>query len=158
MAFLPALAVPLLAGGAAVGAVGDFSQGQYQSQVAKNNAAIAKQNAAATFNAAQTEQIRSDREYAQQEGELIAEQSASGLNLMGRTSTAVRAGLHDVGRQAATDIYRQGASDSRKYLQQAANFKAESKSLKIKSYLDLGGGLLKSASLAGGAKSSGGLY
>lgn len=153
MAFLPILA----AVGGGIGAIGDFASGQYQSQVAKNNAKIATQNADATFKAAQTEQIRSDKEYAAQEGELLASQSTSGLNLTGQTLTAVRTGLHGVGREAATDIAVQGAADSRKYLQEAANYTAESKALKIKSYLDLGGGLLKGASLAGGAKSTGGL-
>src|SRR5689334_17891252 len=117
MAFLPALALPLLAASTAIGAAGSFASAQYQSQVAKNNAKIAQQNAEATFAAAQQEQIRSDREYAQQEGELVAEQAASGLNLMGRSSLATRAGLHSVGREQATDIYTQGSIDSRKYLQ-----------------------------------------
>lgn len=154
MAFLPILA----AVGGGIGAIGDFASGQYQSQVAKNNAKIAEQNANATFKAAQTEQIRSDKEYAAQEGELLASQSASGLNLTGETSTAVRTGFHGVGRMAASDISTQGAADARKYLQQAENYRAEASALKTKSYLDLGGGLLKSASLAGGAKSTGGLY
>jgi hypothetical protein len=154
MSFVP----QALAGGSVLA---NFGSTMYQAQVAKNNSKIADQNAQSASDAAQAEQVRSDRESAELEGQQLAIQSASGLNLMGRTSVAVRDSSHAVGREAAVDIQKAGASEARGFQQQAANFRGQAKMLKIKAAQDLTKDAAKAyASMAGGSSStsSGSLY
>ena len=61
--------------------VSAFGQANYQRQVARNNEAIAIRNANAASDAAQVEQLRSDREYASTLGQQLSAQSVSGLDV-----------------------------------------------------------------------------
>lgn len=152
MAFLPILA----AVGTAVSAVGSFAQGQYQSSVAKNNAKIAENNAQLASAQGQQDQQTQDKKYAELQGQQIATQSASGLNLMGRTDQAVRAATAATGRQDATNLANKTVQTARNFQQEAADDKGDASMLGAQSYFNLAGGLLKSASMFGKAKSSGG--
>lgn len=158
MAFLPPLATVAAAAGIAatvVQGVGAIQQGEYQNQVAKNNARIAEANAANAGKAAQIEQMRSDREYAAMLGEQVGIQSASGIDILGRTQTAVRRGTQARQGEAAIDIRRGGETNSRNLQQEAANFRAEGAQAKTQGYITGFGKFLEAgSSLAPGGKNA----
>ena len=137
MAFLAPLALPLAIGGAALQGFSTFSQGMYQSAVAKNNAKIAGQNADRAGYAAQIEQLRSDREYAAQEGTLLATQAASGFDVLGRSQVMSRANLERVRGEQAVDIRQQGLFDVRNLQQEQANFLGEARAAKTQAWMAL---------------------
>lgn len=152
MAFLPMA----LAGGAALmEGASAIQNGLYQSAVAKNNAAIAEKNAASAGKAAQIEQMRSDREYAAQLGEQTAIQSASGLDLLGKTQVRTRMLTEQMRRAAATDIRRTGETNINQLHQDAANYKAEGRQAKLQGFLTGAGKLMEAGNAFSGGSSGG---
>ncbi len=137
MAFLAPLALPLAIGGAAISGIGAFGQSMYQSAVAKNNAKIAEDNAERVGYAAQIEQMRSDREYAAEEGALLATQAASGFDVLGRSQVMSRANLARVRGEAAVDIRQQGLFDVRNLQQEQANFLGEARAAKTQAWMSV---------------------
>lgn len=137
MAFAAPLALPLMIAGSAMQGFSSFSQGMYQSAVAKNNAKIAGQNAERVGYAAQIEQMRSDREYAAQQGTLLATQAASGFDVLGRSQVMSRANLERVRGEAALDIRDQGLFDVRNLQQEQANFLGEARAAKTQAWMGL---------------------
>lgn len=166
MAFaLPFLPLALSVAGTAISGFSQFQQAQYQSAVAKNNAKIAKQNADRLSYATQIEQMRSDREYAQQSSSLLASQAASGFDVLGRSQLASRNNLARVRGEQAEDIRLEGLADVRNMLQESANFLGEARAQKTAAWMglaatafDIGGQVLKhpkvmgNKSLIGGTK------
>lgn len=119
-----------------------IQQGKYQAAVARNNAKYAEQNANLTSEASQREQMRSDQDYRSALGEMEAAQSASGLDILGRTQLRSRNTTRRSGRQAALDIRQEGTAGARRFLQDAANFKAEGRAAKAQGYTTaIGAGL-----------------
>ena len=110
---------------AAVTGVSAIQQGNYQAAVAKNNALIAEQNAASASEAAQLEQLRSDREHAALLGEQLAAQGSSGLDVTSRSFGRSRMLTRRVRGEAARDIRTQGQFAAMGSLQDAANFRAQ---------------------------------
>lgn len=148
MAFLP---VALAVGGSLLQGLSAVQQASYQSAVAKNNAKIAKQNADRAGYASQIEQMRSDREYAAMEGQQLAAQSASGLDVLGRSQVMSRANLQRVRGEQAFDIRQQGLYDVRNFQQQQANFLGEARAANTAKWMaiastafDVGGTIAKS--------------
>jgi hypothetical protein len=137
MAFLAPLALPMAIAGSVISGVSQFSQGMYQSAVAKNNAKIAGQNADRVGYAAQIEQLRSDREYAAEEGALLASQAASGFDVLGRSQVMSRANLERVRGEQALDIRQQGLFDVRNLQQEQANFLGEARAAKTQAWMGL---------------------
>lgn len=133
------LATALGAGSAALGGLSAFQQSAYQAKVAKNNAEIAAMNAERAGQAAQVEQLRSDRSYAQAEGTMRAQQSASGLSSLGRSQLAAIDQLRRVRGEAALDIRHQGDENVRKLYQEAADFRSEASAAKRQAIFDLAG-------------------
>lgn len=155
MAFLPAVLPFIAAAGTIFSGVSAFQQGKYQSQVAKNNAKIAQQNAARAADATQQEALRSDREYLAQESQQFAAQSASGLDVLGRSQLMTRANTQRVRGQAASDIRLQGDADVRRLLQDAANFKGEASAAKLEGTTKLIGSVFEAGtSLIGNSRST----
>lgn len=111
-------------GGALVSGISAISQANYQSAVARNNAEIARQNAARASDAAQIEQQRSDQQYAAAGAQALAEQSASGLDVLGGSQLRVRNQFGRVRMQAAQDIRRQGETTTQNFQNDAANYDA----------------------------------
>lgn len=112
-------------GSAAVTGISAIQQGNYQAAVARNNAMIADQNAAAAAEAAQIEQARSDREYAGLLGQQLSVGGASGLDL---NSASLRRGRMLTRRtrgEAARDIMGQGRQQIMGFQQDSANFRAQ---------------------------------
>lgn len=150
-----AAALPFVAlAGAAVNTLGEFRSDMYQSAVLRNNARIARQNAATASTAAQIEQQRSDLEYGQLQGEQLAAQGASGLDIMGRTQSLTRKAGREVGRQAARDIREQGTAEARNYLQESANLRGQAREQKVQGYFNLAGNALNTATEAMGGNRS----
>lgn len=137
MAFAAPLLPFLAIAGTAIQGFSAFQQAQYQSAVAKNNAKIAQQNADRANYAAQIEQMRSDREYAQQQSSLLASQAASGFDVLGRSQLASRNNIARVRGEEATDIRMQGLYDVRNHMQESANFLGESRALKTQAWMGL---------------------
>lgn len=148
MAFLAPLAAPLAIGAALFGGVSAFQQGQYQNQVAKNNAQIAERNAVLESEASQIEGMRSDQDYAAALGEQLAAQGASGFDILGRTQLATRARQQRTGRDAAGDIHARGTASARGLLQDAANFRSEGSAAKTQGAVSLFGSVLDAGSIA----------
>lgn len=146
------IATTLGAGASALAGVSAIQQGNYQSQVAKNNAKIAEQNAAAESEAAQREQIRSDREYAAMLGEQYAAQAGSGLDLLGRSQLATRDLTRRVRGEAGQDIRRAGTTAARGLLQDAQNFRAEGRQAKTQGLISGIGSFLEAGSTIGSDK------
>jgi hypothetical protein len=161
------LATSLAVGGTALSGLSAFQQSQYQASVAKNNARIAEQNAGRASDAAQIDQLRSDREFASQEATALAAQSASGLDVLGRSQILSRANVARVRGEQAVDIRKQGLIDVGNFYQEQANFLGEERAAKTKAWTDLaatafgvGGSIAKDPTLSkkantliGGAKS-----
>lgn len=163
MAFLP---LALTVASTAISGYSQFQQSMYQSAVAKNNAKIASQNADRASYAAQINQMRSDREYAQQESAQLAAQSASGLDVLGRSQVMSRVAFASVRDQEAQDIRDKGLFDVRNFQQEQANYLGEARAQKTQAWMglvstafDIGGAVAKSPqgkkaihSLIGGSK------
>jgi hypothetical protein len=131
MAFAPAMMIA----GTAIQGISAFTQGMYQSAVAKNNAKIAEENAQRNSYASQIEQMRSDREYDAQEGALLAAQSASGLDVLGHSQVMSRANLARVRGEQAHDIRMQSYYDVRNFQQEQANFLGEARAAKANAFM-----------------------
>lgn len=151
MAFIPAAIGAI---GAIFQGVSAFGQANYQRQVARNNEVIAKQNANRASDAAQIEQMRSDREYASTLGQQLAAQSASGLDVLGVSQLGVRKQTARVGLEAAQDIRRKGESTTAGYFNQAAGYAGDANAAKSSGISSLIGSGFKAA----GALYDGGLF
>lgn len=160
MAFLPVAMVAgslLSAGASVVSGISSIQQGNYQNQVAKNNAIIAEKNAAAAEVASQQRQQRSDIEYGAQVGEATAQQGASGFDILGRTQVMARNTTRAAGRGAAVDIRTEGWNQAQAGMQEAQNFRVQGAAAKAQGLASgIGSFLQAGASVAnafGGTKS-----
>lgn len=147
MAFAPIL----MAAGTLFGGVAALGQGLYQSQVAKNNAVIAEQNANAASEQAQLQQMRSDREYAAQRGTYLAETGASGVNLGSGSAQDILGLINRNQREAATDLRRQGEAQSTDFNNQSAAYKGQAAAAKSAGISSLVGSVLKAGGQLGKA-------
>jgi len=132
MAFLP---VALAVASTAIEGISSFQQSMYQSAIAKNNARIAAQNADRASEAAQIEQMRSDREYASQEGTALAAQSASGLDVLGASQRLAHSNIARVRGEEAADIRKKGLLEVQNFQQEQANFLGESRAAKTNAWM-----------------------
>lgn len=97
----------------------DAAAANYQAEIAKRNAAIARDNASRAEVTGQVEQLNQDRSAADLEGQQFAAQSASGLSVFGKSQILTRRSAEVLARQDALNI-RQGADiTAHNYLQQA---------------------------------------
>lgn len=119
MAFLP---VALAVGSALFEGVSALGQANYKSEVAKRNATIAEQNANLAAQQAQVAGQRQDREMAALEGQQLAMQSASGLDVLGASQLATRATTRRTRNEGALDIRRQGEATTASYFNQQAGY------------------------------------
>lgn len=141
------------AGSSIVGGFLGNQSSQYQSQVAKMNEKIAKQNADNALVTSQIDQQESDMQTSSLLGEQEAAQSASGLSLTGKSAIHTRASARLLGRRDALNIIHAGRIESRNYRIQAANFKSEANASKISGRNAIIGGFLGAASSLVGAPS-----
>lgn len=137
MAFAAPLLPFMAIAGTAIQGISNFQQGRYQSQVAKNNARIAEENADRASYASQVEQMRADREAMAERGALTASQAASGLDVLGRSQAAARGNLARIRNEQAFDIRQQGLFDVQNLQQEQANFLGEARAAKTQAWMGL---------------------
>jgi mannitol-specific phosphotransferase system IIBC component len=135
MAFLAAAAVPLAIAGTVLQGLSQFQQQNYQANVAKNNAKIAGKNADRAGYASQINQMRSDREYAQEGATVLASQAASGLDVLGASQVSSRINITRVSKEQAGDIRQQGLFDVQKFQQEQANFLGEKRAARTAAWM-----------------------
>lgn len=150
MAFGIPLAVALTAGSALFTGFTAIQQGNYQAAVAKNNADYASRNAALAVEASQKEAMRSDQDHRAAIGEALAAQSASGLDILGRTQLQTRQATRRAGINSALDIRQEGTAQGRRFQQESANFLAEASSAKRQGIVSaIGAGLGAASTISG---------
>lgn len=151
MAFLPAA---LAVGSALFSGVSALGQANYQKQVAQRNAEIANRNSNLAAQQSQVDALRQDREMAALEGQQLAAQGASGLDVLGASQLATRATTRRARNEGALDVRRQGEAQSDSYANQAAGFKGEANAAKSKGISSMIGSVFNAA----GAAADGGLF
>lgn len=147
--------------GVALDAFGQYQEGQaqsqaarYQQRVAKNNAALASQNAEQELFRAQINQQRQDWDAQREIADIVSSQAGTGLSTASGSKFALIKSLSDVSRIDAANIRNEGnvAADNLKqqrgaFLQEANMYASEASNAKAAAGL----GILKS--FVGGAQS-----
>lgn len=117
-----------------VGAVGAIQQGQaqsdaakYQAQVARNNEEIAMQNARYAVAAGETKAQAQDFKNRAIAGQIESAQAASGLDLSSPTLADVRSSSAQVGRLDTANVMADAMLASRAQQVQATSFEAEAR-------------------------------
>lgn len=124
------LATALAIGGTVFSGITAFQQAQYQAAIAANNQRTAEASANRASDAAQEEQRRNDLEVAALISQQTGIQSASGLDVLGRSQQLVRRGTALRGREQATDIRRQGEETVRGFQSDAQSFALQRRAAK----------------------------
>jgi hypothetical protein len=167
MAFLAAIpaAIGSVFGGGfgqVLGAVGTVLSGisaygaaQYQQRVGEMNAEIAEDNATRARERAQVEAQEQDDQTRALLGQQLAAQSASGLDIGGRSQILTRKAARRLGRKDALNVAQAGEIEAYNYRVEAANQRAsanlagaQGQSSLLASFIGAG------QSLIGGAKST----
>lgn len=141
-----------------VGAIGSLQQAsaakaaaEYQSQVARNNETIARQNAQYAVAAGEAQAQAQDMGNRAKLGVIEAAQSASGIELDSPTLRQVREGSAQVLRLDTANVMANAALRARGYETQASKFAAESDLARMRArsssgYIGAFGSLLSGAS------------
>ena len=123
---IPAVMLGVGLAGAAVSAVGSMEAGSaakasadYQSQVARNNALIANQNATWTAQAGESKVAAQGMKTAAVVGQAKAAQGASNIDVNSGSAAAVRAGTQSLGMLDAMTIRSNAARQAYGYTVQA---------------------------------------
>lgn len=129
------LAIGSLAASAGSGILGAFgasnaadaksAQYQYQSQVASNNAIIAKRNADAAIEAGGTQGQANDLKTRNLVGTQLVTQASNGLDVNSGTNVALRQAAHDLGHLDTLTILHNAAKNATGFKAQGMNFEAE---------------------------------
>lgn len=131
--------------GTVIGGVTSFMEASYKSKVAASNAQIAEQNATQATHTAALQAQQQDIEAQQELGDVVAQASASGLEL-GVGSAALRRKSKEelAAKDRGFTIYA-GQKEAAGYKQQANEFRAESKAAKTGGFLGLLGSAVELA-------------
>lgn len=139
--------------GSLASAAGAKAQADYQAQVAKNNAVIAKKNAEQASDASQKQQVQQDLETRALIGQQEALQGASGLSVGGASQLRTRRTAAKLGDIDRTNIREEGNTNILNYLQQSENFtsqasaaKAQGRGAVLEGFLNAGSSLISGAS------------
>jgi hypothetical protein len=109
---LPLLGILVGVAGTVVGVNAQIQANNYQKQIAERNRALMEENARRAIHASQTAQIQQDEITRGLLGEQLAEQSASGLRIGGRSQMLTRKSARELGRRDALNIRYQGEVDA----------------------------------------------
>lgn len=140
------VATVLAVAGTGIKAIGNFAEGSYSQQVAKNNAAIAGQNADYALAAGQQNADTQARKNAAEAAALKVGQAASGVDVNSGSFTDVRTGQRMTGQLDAETVLNNAMLESWGYRTQQKQFEAEEKNKKRAKWITLGGDLLSGAS------------
>lgn len=135
--------------GAGVAAYGSIKQGQYSAQVARNNAQIAKQNSTYSAQAGLQSAAVTSQQKAAEYGQLVADQSANGVDINSGSNVDVRAGAKSAAQLDEQTVMHNAILQAYGYQQQVSSDTAQASQDQQAGYLDAGAGLLSSASSIG---------
>ena len=155
MAFLAAAAPFLALAGAGVSAVGTYEAGHFQSEVARNNAIIAKQNADYARTAGGEQAAIASRKGAAQGAALKTGLAANGVDVNSGSAVDVEAGARETSKLDAETVLNNAELQAYGYTTQATNFKAQSAQDEAGGIWGAAGSLLSNASSIGGKWSGG---
>lgn len=149
---IAAIATAIGVGSSVLEGVQGYRAGQYRSEVAKMNQAIAEDNAARSIQRSQIEAQDQDAVTLALLGEQEVAQASSGVSLGSRTFVGTRRNARVLGRLDALRIRQGGELEAYNYRTDAANFKAEGGAARREGRASLLGGFIGAAkSLVGGA-------
>lgn len=112
--------------GAATAAYGEVSAGQYQAQVARNNAKIAQQNEATATTAGYTQARDNSLKVASEVGQIQADQAANNVDVNSGSAVSVRQGAQRAGEIDTATIENNALLKAYGYRQQASSQEAQS--------------------------------
>lgn len=130
--FAPALALAGTAASAIIGGIGAYTSGQagaasasYQSQVAKNNAIIAEQNAQFELQKGQVEAENQNYKTRGLVGQQKAAQGASGIDVNSGSALDVRKSAVELGHLDALTLLNNAGAKAAGFRAQGSNYTAE---------------------------------
>lgn len=139
---------------AAYAGYSSYKSSQFQSAVAKNNAAISANNANTALEQGQVAGSNSLEATSKRVGAAMAAQGANGVDVGFGSPAQVRAGIKDSGDLDAATIQHNSQAQALAYSQQASGFKTESDYDQLSgNNAIIAGGINAGSSLIGGATS-----
>jgi hypothetical protein len=139
------MATAIAIAGTLVTGVMNYTQSMYQAQVAKQNAAIAQENANRAFHKGQIDAEDSGRQTAGLIADQEAIQGGSGLSVTGKSQLRTRRSARSLGRLDAFRLIAAGQEQQYNHLIDKMNFKSEAKARKFSAYAGLAGTALSVA-------------
>ena len=148
------IATGISAVGAGAAAYSAFKQSQFQAQVAKNNAIIAKNNADSALESGQAAESASRERTSLRVGAALAAQGANGVDVGFGSPALVRGSLINEGELDALTVRHNAAVNALGYIQQSQGYSAEASADQMAGTNALIGGALNvGSSFIGGASS-----
>lgn len=154
MAFLSAISAIVGAVGSIMSAVAQAQAAEYQAKIADMNAQISRDNATRAIQASQIDQQEQDSQAKALIGEQLASQSASGLELGGKTQVATRNSAKILSRKDALAVRYGGEMDKYNYLVEEANQTASGQLYRMQASSSMLAGFLGATQSLLGAASS----
>lgn len=143
MAFLPELALAASVAGPVLGGISSASSANYQSQVAKNNATIARQNEGYAAGAGSAQVQQAGLKARAQGAEIRTGLAANGLDVNSGSSANVQESARDIGKLDTATVANRAAAAVYGYASQAQGFTAQSRIDSAQAGWDLIGGITK---------------
>lgn len=151
MGHLAVAASAAKAGGEILGGLSSYEAGKAQSQIAKDNAAVAARNAELTMAAGEQSAFNLGLKNRAQMGAITAGQGASGLDLASGSSKDVRDSQQALGLFDTMNVRSNAAREAFGYKVKESEFKNEAGMARARGRAALAGSVLSAAgSLAGG--------
>lgn len=145
--------------GTLVGGIGGMISSEYQAKVAEMNKKVARQNARVATETGGIEAQMNDSVAAQQQGEQLAQQAASGVSVGGESQIRTRAMARFYAGADRARTIENARKENHNYKVDAANFQAEANSSRFAGKVGLVGSALQAygefQSLAAGKGGSG---
>lgn len=145
--------------GTLAGGVGGMISANYQARVAEMNKKIANQNARVASETGGIEAQMQDSIAAQQQGEQLAQQAASGVSVGGESQIRTRAMARFYAGADRARIIENAQKENHNYKVDAANFQAEANSSRFQGRVGLAGSVLQAigetATIIGGQSATG---
>ena len=141
----------LMAAGTAIQGLGAMQESSYQAAVMKQNAAIQDENARRSVAQAAQDAADKDMEARLEIGSLLAQASASGVDMNSGSMLLRRKDMNTFAAQDRRRITEAGRDEAMAYRQEGANLRGQAKSLKAgRKWQLLGTGLSSATSFVNG--------
>lgn len=120
----------LMAAGTAIQGFGQMQESSYQAAVMKQNAEIADENARRSMAQAAQDAADKDMEARMEIGSVLAQASASGLNMNAGSMLLRRKDMSTFAQQDRSRIIEGGRREAENYFQQSADARGQAKALR----------------------------